>query len=81
VVQLGCRAEYRFSPEPPRDGGEAAALGDEELARFLHLYLLTRGVLITPFHNMALMCGETKPEQVDRHTEVFDGALRELFGA
>jgi glutamate-1-semialdehyde 2,1-aminomutase len=81
VVQLGCRAEYRFSPEPPRDGGEAAALSDEELERFLHLHALNRGVLITPFHNMALMCGETKPEQVDRHTEVFDEALRALFGS
>jgi glutamate-1-semialdehyde 2,1-aminomutase len=81
VVQLGCRAEYRFSPQPPRNGGEAAALGDEELERYLHLHALNRGVLITPFHNMALMCGETKPEQVDRHTEVFDGALRKLFAA
>jgi glutamate-1-semialdehyde 2,1-aminomutase len=79
VVQLGCRAEYRFSPTPPRNGGEAAALGNEQLERFLHLYALNRGVLITPFHNMALMCGETKPEQVERHTEVFDGALRALF--
>jgi glutamate-1-semialdehyde 2,1-aminomutase len=81
VTQLGCRAEYRFSPNPPRDGGEAATLGDEELERFLHLYALNRGVLITPFHNMALMCPATTPEQVDLHTEVFDAALGELFGA
>jgi glutamate-1-semialdehyde 2,1-aminomutase len=79
VAQLGCRAEYRFSPEPPRDGGEAAALGDEELERFLHLHALNRGVLITPFHNMALMCPATRAEQVDLHTEVFDAALGKLF--
>ncbi|MFN8163241.1 MAG: hypothetical protein U0R26_05315 [Solirubrobacterales bacterium] len=79
VVQLGCRAEYRFSPEPPRDGGEAAALGDAELERYLHLYALNRGVLITPFHNMALICPATSVEQVDRHTEAFDGALAELL--
>ena len=80
VVQLGCRAEYRFSPEPPRDGGEAAALGDEPLERFLHLHALNRGVLITPFHNMALFCPASRPAQVDLHSEVFDAALAELFG-
>jgi glutamate-1-semialdehyde 2,1-aminomutase len=81
VVQLGCRAEYRFSPEPPRSGGEAAQLGDAELERYLHLYALNRGVLITPFHNMALIAPATTAEQVDRHSEVFDGALRELLAA
>ncbi len=81
VVQLGCRAEYRFSPEPPRDGAAAATLGDPELERYLHLHALNRGVLITPFHNMALICPATTAEQVDRHTEVFDTALRELFEA
>jgi glutamate-1-semialdehyde 2,1-aminomutase len=81
VVQLGCRAEYRFSPRPPRDGGEAAAIGDAELERYLHLYALNRGVLLTPFHNMALICPATRPEQIDSHTAVFDAALGELFGA
>jgi glutamate-1-semialdehyde 2,1-aminomutase len=79
VVQLGCRAEYRFSPRPPRDGGEAAGLGDESLERYLHLHALNRGVLITPFHNMALMSPATRPEQVDHHSEVFDAALGELY--
>jgi glutamate-1-semialdehyde 2,1-aminomutase len=79
VVQLGCRAEYRFSPEPPGNGGEAATFGDAELERYLHLQALNRGVLLTPFHNMALMCPATTEEQVDRHTEVFEMALAELF--
>ena len=74
----GRRAEYRFTPQPPRNGGESAAAGDEELERFLHLYALNRGVLITPFHNMALVSPATSEADVDRHTEVFADALGEL---
>jgi glutamate-1-semialdehyde 2,1-aminomutase len=78
IVSLGARAEYRFCAKPPRTGAESAAAGDRDLEEYLHLYLLNRGVLITPFHNMALMCPATTPAQVDRHTEVFDAALSEL---
>jgi glutamate-1-semialdehyde aminotransferase len=80
VTRLGCRAEYRFSPEPPRDGSESAAAGDEELERYLHLYALNRGILLTPFHNMALMCPATTDADVDRHTDVFAEAVRDLLG-
>ena len=78
VTRLGARAEYRFTPQPPRNGGESAAGGDEELERFLHLHALNRGVLITPFHNMALVSPSTTEADVDRHTEVFAEALGEL---
>lgn len=78
VTQLGARAEYRFSPEAPRDGGASAAIGHEGLERFLHLHALNRGVLITPFHNMALMSPATAEADVDRHTAVFDEAVAEL---
>jgi glutamate-1-semialdehyde 2,1-aminomutase len=78
IISLGARCEYRFSPEPPRTGAESAAAEDRELEEFLHLYLMNRGVLITPFHNMALMCPATTEEQVDRHTEVFTAAVSEL---
>jgi glutamate-1-semialdehyde 2,1-aminomutase len=78
VTRLGSRAEYRFTPQPPRNGGESAAAGDEGLERFLHLYALNRGVLITPFHNMALVSPATTKADVDRHTEVFAAALGEL---
>ena len=79
VVRLGCRVEYGFSPEPPRNGSEAAASHDEELEDLMHLYALNRGVLITPFHNMALMAPTSTEAQVDRHTEVFANALEELY--
>jgi glutamate-1-semialdehyde 2,1-aminomutase len=78
VTRLGCRVEYAFSPEPPRTGGEAAAAVDHELDRFLHLWCLNRGILMTPFHNMALMSPDTTEEDVDRHTEAFEGAVAAL---
>lgn len=79
VSRLGCRAEYHFQPAPPRNGGEAAASMDFELERFLHLYALNRGILLTPFHNMALMSPATTAADVDRHTEVFIEAVRDLL--
>ena len=78
VQRLGCRAEYTFCQRPPRNGGESAAAADFELERFLHLYALNRGVLLTPFHNMALMCPETTPADIDQHTRIFAEAVSEL---
>jgi glutamate-1-semialdehyde 2,1-aminomutase len=77
VQRLGCRAEYWFCP-PPRTGGEAAAAVDHELDGFLHLYALNRGILLTPFHNMALLSPRHTEQDVDLHTEVFASALGEL---
>jgi glutamate-1-semialdehyde 2,1-aminomutase len=78
IVSLGARAEYRFCPEPPRTGAESEAATNRALEECLHLYLLNRGVLITPFHNMALMCPATTEEDVDRHSEAFNAALEEI---
>ena len=77
VQRLGCRAEYWFCP-PPRDGAAAAAAVDEDLEAFLHLWALNRGVLLTPFHNMALFSPAHTEADVDRHTEVFSAALDAL---
>ena len=79
VQRLGCRAEYWFCP-PPRDGAAAAAAVDEELEGFLHLWALNRGVLLTPFHNMALFSPAHREADVDRHTEVFAEAVAALVG-
>jgi glutamate-1-semialdehyde 2,1-aminomutase len=78
VTRLGCRAEYCFSPTPPRNGGEAAARKDDELEAYLHLFAQNRGVLLTPFHNMALMSPATTGADVDRHTAVFEESARAL---
>src|SRR6476619_4234507 len=78
VQRLGCRAEYWFCP-PPRTGADAAAAVDEELEGFFHLWALNRGILLTPFHNMALFSPHHTQADVDLHTEVFAAAVEELF--
>jgi len=78
IVSLGARAELSFAPDPPLTGGESAALFDTALEDAMHLFLLNRGVMITPFHNMALMCPATTEADVDRHTEVFGEAIDAL---
>jgi len=80
VTRLGCRAEYLFGPDRPRNGTEAHAAGDFLLERYMHLHALNRRVLLTPFHNMALMSPATTEADVDRHTEIFAEAARELGG-
>jgi glutamate-1-semialdehyde 2,1-aminomutase len=79
VTRLGCRVEYLFRAEPARDGSEANAGQDDDLDPFIHLYLLNRGVLMTPFHNMSLMSPATTVADVDRHSEVFAQAADELL--
>jgi glutamate-1-semialdehyde 2,1-aminomutase len=80
VSQLGARSEYRFASPAPRDGTSSAAAGDEALDEYLHLYMVNRGVLITPFHNMALMCPVTSHADVQLHTKLFAAAVDELVG-
>lgn len=80
VTRLGARAEYRFTSPAPRTGSASAAAADDLLDEYLHLYLANRGVLITPFHNMALMCPDTRPDDVDLHTGLFAAAVDELLG-
>jgi glutamate-1-semialdehyde 2,1-aminomutase len=80
VTRLGCRAEYLYSAKDPKNGQQAHDAMDFELERFMHLYAMNRGILLTPFHNMALMSPETKAEDVDHHTKVFRQCVQELSG-
>lgn len=79
VKQLGCRAEYWFREKAPTNGGEAAAAGDYELDRYMHLAALNRGILMTPFHNMALMSPATSQADIDHHTKVFRESVQQLL--
>jgi glutamate-1-semialdehyde aminotransferase len=80
VSQLGCRAEYSFRSTAPRTGKEAADADDFALQQYLQLHAINRGVLMTPFHNMALISPETTLEDVKRHTLHFRDAAKALFG-
>ena len=81
ISQLGARAEYRFARPAPRTGDESAAAQDDELDTYMHLAMCNRGILMTPFHNMALMCPETQPGDIDRHTAVFREVVAALFAS
>ena len=80
ISQLGARAEYRFTSPAPRTGNDSAAAADPDLDEYFHLYLANRGVLLTPFHNMALMCPTTSAADVYLHTGLFAAAVAELLG-
>jgi glutamate-1-semialdehyde 2,1-aminomutase len=79
INQLGTRAEYRFAKPYPKNGTDAYNSADPELEDFLHLYLVNRGIMLTPFHNMALMCPTTSRADIDSHQEVFEAAIQELL--
>jgi glutamate-1-semialdehyde 2,1-aminomutase len=78
VAQLGCRAEYWFCPNPPRNGSEAAAVINHELELYMHLAALNRGILMTPFHNMALIAPQTTEADIDLHMQVFHESVAAL---
>jgi len=78
VTQLGCRAEYLFTERRPVNGQQAADAADFEMDQFMHLFALNRGILMTPFHNMALMSPATTMGDVEHHTEVFREAVQQL---
>jgi glutamate-1-semialdehyde 2,1-aminomutase len=80
ISRLGARAEYRFASPAPTSGSASAASADEELDDYLHLFMANRGVLVTPFHNMALMCPDTTEADVDLHTRLFAEAVDTLLG-
>jgi len=79
VTELGARCEFQFCARPPRNGAEAEAAFHDSLQMALHLYLINRGILITPFHNMTLCCPETSSADVDRLIATLDAGIGELL--
>lgn len=79
ITQLGCRTEYWFRKEPAQNGGQAEAAVDFELDQYMHLASLNRGILMTPFHNMALITAETSQADIDKHTAVFEEIVKNIL--
>ncbi|MBA4161471.1 MAG: aspartate aminotransferase family protein [Novosphingobium sp.] len=80
VTHVGSRGEFICDPVPARNGTEARAKMRGDLEHALHLFLINRGVLIAPFHNMTLVSPATTTSQVDRLAEVLDDCLKILIG-
>ncbi len=80
VTQIGARVEYMFTPRAPLNGAEARAGRHALLESAIHLFLMNRGVLLTPFHNMMLVCPALEMADVERHNEAFRECLNELAG-
>lgn len=78
VTQVGARTEFQFTQVTPKNGTEAALILDSELEQTIHLYLLNRGILITPFHNMLLVCPATTKEDIEQLLTAFDSCLKAL---
>ncbi|MDD5001362.1 MAG: aspartate aminotransferase family protein [Thiomonas arsenitoxydans] len=78
VTQVGARCEFQFGLNPPQNGSQAEALFDVELEHLIHLALLNRGVLITPFHNMLLCSPATTAADVQRLLAAFDEVLQQV---
>jgi glutamate-1-semialdehyde 2,1-aminomutase len=81
VSRVGARVEFICREVLPRSGFEAAQVIHQPIDAAIHRYLLNRGVVITPFHNMMLICPATTPQHIELLIETFDAALSELKSA
>jgi glutamate-1-semialdehyde 2,1-aminomutase len=81
VTQLGARCEFRFCATTPRTARASEAATDPSLERLLHLYLLNRGIVISPFHNMLLTSPATTVDDVHALLDALDACLFELAHA
>ena len=77
VARVGARLEFGFG-KPPRNGAESERAAWPELEHAIHLYLLNRGVLLTPFHNMMLCSPVTTTAHADLLLKHLRECLREL---
>lgn len=79
ITRIGARLELQFCATAPINAKESRAAQDDVLENAIHLYLLNRGVLLTPFHNMMLVCPATSRADINRLIEVLDACLTSLM--
>jgi glutamate-1-semialdehyde 2,1-aminomutase len=78
VSNAGGRVEFVCSPTAPQNGSEARAIMDHNLESAIHLYLVNRGILLAPFHNMMLLSPVTSSAQVDHLLQEMANTIGEL---
>ncbi len=78
VTRAGARAELQFLAHSPRNGAEALAYFDWNLIEYTHLFLLNRGVIITPFHNMMLVAPTTSESDITTLVSTWSECMRDL---
>ena len=80
VTRVGARVEFMCVPRPPRNGFEASQVIHKPIDNAVHRYLLNRGVVITPFHNMMLVCPSTTEAHVNQLLRALEACIAELQG-
>jgi glutamate-1-semialdehyde 2,1-aminomutase len=78
VTRVGARVEFMCAGRPPKNGLEASRIIHRPIDLAVHHYLLNRGVVITPFHNMMLICPATETQHVDELLHQLDRCMAEL---
>jgi glutamate-1-semialdehyde 2,1-aminomutase len=78
VTRVGARVEFMCCKAPPRNGYEASQVIHQPVDVAVHHYLLNRGVVITPFHNMMLVCPATTEQDVEKLLNTLDACVSEL---
>jgi glutamate-1-semialdehyde 2,1-aminomutase len=80
VAHVGARVELVFANPPPKNAAQMRKALDHVLLAALHLWLINRGVLIAPFHNMMLVSPVTEDASIDRLVAAVDGFAGALEG-
>jgi glutamate-1-semialdehyde 2,1-aminomutase len=78
ITRLGARLELQFCENTPTNAQQARDAQNDTIESAIHLYLLNRDVLLTPFHNMMLVCPATSLEDIKRLIQIFEDCLGAL---
>ena len=78
ITRLGARLELQFCATSPKNAVEARNAQNNTIESAIHIYLLNRGVLLTPFHNMMLVCPATTEDDINKLVRVFNECLKAL---
>ncbi len=78
ISRMGARLELQFCENSPSNAQQARLAQNDTIESAIHLYLLNRGVLLTPFHNMMLVCPATTEADINKLVQVFNDCLKEL---